>query len=123
MPGRALQGWRNRADEPWAMRFFFCFGYQSPTQRDGQEIHGWEDEDSCRIAIDARDPGEAEAWGCAIAESFVRRLFMPEPVSWKEMRFAHWVEPAPDVLDSGTLSVKMGEHPDYEAMVRSKMPR
>src|SRR4051812_43636174 len=72
------------------MVFVFRFGYESPQQAAANAAHGWDDESSQYVLIDAPDEAAALRWGREIAERFVRELGVG---SWKVRNFAHWAEP------------------------------
>lgn len=82
-------------------RFLFRFGYCTPKQQDGNEHHGWDDESSLAVFIEADSEVAALAWGSEIAEHYVKSLYLAEGRggdvrSWKEGNFAHWIEEVPD---------------------------
>lgn len=98
--------------------FLFAFGYETPTQHRNNEAHGWDDEDSHAVFIDAPDGDAAMAWGREIAESFVERLWSArgeKGYSWKAAGFAHWIETDPERITAarkyGCPRVAVGEHP------------
>lgn len=72
------------------MVFVFFFGYESPEQTAANAAHGWDDESSQYVAIEAPNEAAALAWGREVAERFVQELGAG---SWKAGGFAHWVEP------------------------------
>jgi hypothetical protein len=91
--------------------FVFQFGYETPLQLARNEEHGWDDESSQWLVIDAPDESAALSWGCEIAERFVRKL---SARSWRADRYAYWVEP----LDAcpwavGRPAVPVGHMPDF----------
>ena len=98
--------------------FLFAFGYETPSQHLNNKANGWDDEDSEAVFIDCPDPDAALAWGCEVAEVFVRRLWKaygePGP-SWKDGRFAYWIETSPEVIAraraSGISCLQVGDHP------------
>jgi len=73
--------------------YIFCF--QTPAQRNASLSPGEIEESSQGIFIEAESPEQALAWGREISETYVQRLYSPEPISWKTQGFAHWVESAP----------------------------
>jgi hypothetical protein len=75
------------------MVFVFRFGYETAQQVAANALHGWDDEDSNYIVIDATDEAEALEWGREIAEEYVNSL---GGGSWKAGNFAHWVESLSD---------------------------
>lgn len=108
-------------------RYLFRFGYCTPAQWLGNEAHGWDDESSSAFFVIADSPEAALAWGTEVAEAFAHHLFRaaawagPIP-SWKEARFAHWIEESPervfsfDVLEHLPV-VRAGELPDFNVLV------
>ena len=70
--------------------FVFRFGYESPQQVVANARHGWDDESSQWVVIDASDEAAALAWGREVAERFVQEL---RGGSWRAGNFAHWIEP------------------------------
>jgi hypothetical protein len=82
-------------------RYLFRFGYCTPSQWAANEAHGWEDESSSAFLVEADSPEAALAWGAEVAEAFVQALFAADgravgALSWKEARFAHWLEDSPE---------------------------
>lgn len=71
-------------------KFVFQFGYETPEQEAANALHGWDDEDSQWVIIDAADEESALRWGCEIAERFVDQM---GGSSWRADKFAHWVDP------------------------------
>ena len=54
--------------------FVFRFGYETSQVTAANEEHGWDDEFSEFVVIDAPDEEMASAWGCEVAERFVQTL-------------------------------------------------
>lgn len=52
----------------------FRFGYESPVERSDNEWDGTDFESSQWGVIDASDEAAALAWGCDVAEQFVRQM-------------------------------------------------
>jgi hypothetical protein len=92
--------------------YLYRFGFESPRQFRNNLAHGWDDEDSQAFLIEAPDEAAALAWGQAISERFLRLLFRDESVSWRERRYAYWVE-APDDSWQDQPAVVVGEFPDF----------
>jgi hypothetical protein len=91
--------------------FVFRFGYESPEQSAANAAHGWDDESSQWVVIDAPDAAAALAWGREIAERFVQELGAG---SWITGTFAHWIEPlsaCPWAV--GREPVVCGQFPDF----------
>jgi hypothetical protein len=82
------------------MRYLYVFGYCTPTQWANNQNNGWDDEDSYACFIDAESEADALSWGQELSERFVGRLFKkanwesPIP-SWREARYANWLERDP----------------------------
>jgi hypothetical protein len=92
------------------MVFVFQFGFETPQQAAANDRHGWDDESSEYFVIDAPDKQSALAWGCELAEGFVREL---GGTSWHAGSFANWVESISDCPSAVTTKpVKAGERPD-----------
>jgi hypothetical protein len=95
--------------------FVFQFGYETPQQSAANADHGWDDESSQWVVIDAPDEAAALAWGREIAERFVRER---GGESWRGGNFAHWVEPlsaCPWAV--GRPAVAVGQFPDFAGWV------
>jgi hypothetical protein len=75
------------------MVFVFRFGYETPQHAAANTRHGWDDEDSQYVLIDAPDEASALNWGRDVAERFVREM---GGGSWRAGKFAHWIEPLSD---------------------------
>jgi hypothetical protein len=43
--------------------FLYVFGYWTPEQRRQNELHGWDDEDSAALLVDAETEAQALEWG------------------------------------------------------------
>lgn len=107
-------------------RYLFRFGYCTPSQWAANEAHGGEDESSSAFFVEADSPEAALAWGAEVAEAFVQSLFSSSgwtagAPSWKEARFAHWLEESPeDAFPPEQLRtlpvVKAGELPDLRRL-------
>ena len=91
--------------------FLYSFGYETPLQNVNNAQHGWDDEDSRAVLIDAEDEQAAQAWGKEIAEYFVKLLYPDDRVSWKKLGYADWVE-TPGHLAKAAPHVRVGEFPD-----------
>lgn len=107
--------------------FLYRFGYCTPDQWAGQEAHGWDDETSGAFFVVAETEDSALAWGQEVSEALVHHLFqrahwLGDVPSWKEARFASWIEQAPAVeFRDGELqelpTVYFGELPDLRTWV------
>jgi hypothetical protein len=95
------------------MVFVFRFGYETPRQTIANAKHGWDDEDSNYVVIDAPNETEAIEWGRELAERFVHSL---SGDSWKTGNFAHWVELLSECpWAAGRAVMRIGQFPpaDY----------
>jgi hypothetical protein len=106
--------------------YLFIFGFESPDERAANEANGTDFESSAAVRILAEDEQQALAWGQEIADQFVRGLFLPQEVSWKNERFSGWIEGTPDeglqhVWEDIPL-VKVGEHPPSDILVPNVRP-
>jgi hypothetical protein len=93
--------------------FLYRFGYEFPEQMRQNDLHGWDDEDSQGVLIDAENEDAALAWGQEISERFVKLLFADDRISWRQYNFANWVEP-PELTWPGQQRVAVGEYPDFK---------
>jgi hypothetical protein len=91
--------------------FLFRFGYESPSQMDANAAHGWDDESSQWLMIDAASEDDALKWGCEVAERFISQTC---GVSWKASGFAHCVELLTEGKEATTAQrVTVGQYPDF----------
>ena len=94
--------------------FLYIFGYESPRQRRNNSAHGWDDEDSHGVVIDALDADAALAWGDRIAQRYVALLHNAPEVEWTVEGYASFIEkdwnkcPLMDCPH-----VKLGEYPGF----------
>jgi hypothetical protein len=72
------------------MHFVFRFGYETQKQSASNTRHGWDDESSEWVVIDALDEATAMAWGCEIAKQFVKDVIGG---NWQIGDFDFWLEP------------------------------
>lgn len=92
--------------------FLYCFGFESPRQSRDNAAHGWDDEDSQAVLINAEDEASALLWGTEISEQFVKLLFRDERISWRDQQFAHWIgAAAQQCVDQQEVSI--GVFPDF----------
>jgi len=96
--------------------FLYRFGYETPEQAKANAAHGWDDECSEAVFIEADSPSQALEWGREISERFVRRLYGDSSISWLRSDFAHWIEEHPEAEftadNLATLPhVRYGQHP------------
>lgn len=99
-------------------RHLYRFGFCTPSHLKGNQEHGWDDEDSACVFIEASTADQALGWGIKISEAFVQWLFKDAAVSWTAMGFARWIEEdLTNALKQTDLanvqSVALGEFPDF----------
>jgi hypothetical protein len=106
-------------------RHLFIFGFETPSQRANNARHGWDDEDSIALFIEAASADEALAWGHAVAHAYVAWRYAREGVSsegaWSAEDHATWIETDPSARFSdeqlrGVKSIQVGQIPDFERM-------
>jgi hypothetical protein len=105
--------------EDMSEEYLYCFGYESPTERETNARAGTDFESSAAIRIEAESEEQALEWGMEISERFVKALFGEENVSWRAERFAAFIENDPDVLDRWRESlpkVTVGEYPNFDTL-------
>lgn len=91
--------------------FVFHFGYESPSQMVSNAAHGWDDESTQWLVIDATSEEEALNWGCEVAERFVSQT---SGVAWKASGFAYWVRLLIDCEGATAAQrVTVGQFPDF----------
>jgi hypothetical protein len=81
-------------------QYLYMFGYCTPTQWFNNEAHGWDDEDSAAVFIEAPTEHDALLAGRIVSERSVRRMFQRHRwfdggPSWSASAFAHWIEHKP----------------------------
>ncbi len=97
--------------------FRYIFGFESPRQFHNNNQHGWDDEDSKALLIDADDEATALAWGQEISERFIQLLYRDESLSWRQASYANWTEAPADPWPD-EQRVKAGEFPDFAPWLR-----
>ncbi len=97
--------------------FLYKFGFESPRQFRNNAAHGWDDEDSQGVLIDAPDEAAALAWGQEVSERFIKLLFKDEGVSWQQLRYANWIEPKVETWPE-QQRVAVGTLPDFSSWLR-----
>ena len=95
----------------------YGFGFESPRQFHNNAVHGWDDEDSQGVLIEAEDEAEALAWGQEISERFIKLLFSDESMSWKQHGYANGIEPMTESWP-GRQTVAAGSFPDFSAWLQ-----
>lgn len=113
-------------------KYLFRFGYCTPAQWSANDAHGWDDESSSSIFVEADSPETALAWGESVAEHFVQELFVAagraeNMPGWRASRFASWIEDLPrksfssDQLEKIPV-VRVGEFPDFVVLAGNEFP-
>jgi hypothetical protein len=97
--------------------YLYRFGFESPRQLRNNDSHGWDDEDSQGILIEADNEASALAWGQEISERFFQHLFKNESVSWRQLGYANWIEPPGEAWDD-QQRVAVGTLPDFTSWLR-----
>lgn len=95
------------------------FGFEIPEQAKANAAHGWDDEDSEAVFIEAESADHALDWGRQISEQFIRQLYRCDDASWWRSSFAHWIAERPEEqFTPEALStiphVRHGEHPTFQ---------
>jgi len=107
-------------------KYLYIFGYQTPEQMGLAAEDRNAEESSEAIFIEAESAEQALAWGREISEKYVRQLFGNQPVDWKSMNFAHWVESEPlkeypvSILEKLNV-VACGDYPDFKLFERQHL--
>ncbi len=113
-------------------KYLFVFGYETPPQKRNNATHGWDDEDSMAVFIEAPSEQQALERGHLIAKNFVGALFdrdfstgLTQDTNWDENAFAVWIDnDYAKNYSSEQLraipTVEYGEYPDIAAMITSK---
>jgi hypothetical protein len=99
--------------------FLYVFGYETPEQAKANPAHGWDDEDSEAVFIEAESAAVALDWGRQISEHFIRQLYHCDDASWWRTSFAHWIVEQPELeFTAEALAtiphVRCGEHPPFK---------
>lgn len=96
--------------------FLYIFGYETPRQRRNNAAHGWHDEDSRGVLIDASDAGAALCWGDHIAEKYVSQLHGLPELDWGIEGYASFIEnDRAQLMAHHWPRVKVGQYPDLDA--------
>ncbi|HET6371798.1 MAG TPA: hypothetical protein VFG76_00685 [Candidatus Polarisedimenticolia bacterium] len=103
------------------MRFSYGFGFETPSQRRRNAAHGWDEEDSAAVLIEAATADEARAWGRRIAEAFLKWLYADSAVSWADGRYADWVD-EPAETERSLQTVSVGTLPDLSVISAHRNP-
>jgi len=100
--------------------YLYIFGYEDPSERKSNSECGADFESSGQVRIIATDEEEALNWGRNISERFVKFIYGNDQMSWKDERFASWIEHDPDeyLLSKWEkiIVVKVGEYPDFSLL-------
>lgn len=106
--------------------FLYVFGYETPAQMKANAAHGWDDEDSAAVFIEAESADEALEWGRQVSERFLSELHGDAGISWNALGYAHWIEDDPTNRWSAEQlarvpRVRRGEFP-ASGRLRARMP-
>lgn len=99
--------------------YLYIFGYETPKQAKANAAHGWDDENSEAVFIEAESAEAALDWGRQISERFIRQIYGCEDAGWWRTSFAHGIaerpesEFSPDALSS-IPHVRCGEYPSFK---------
>jgi hypothetical protein len=105
------------------MLFLYGFGFETPAQHLRNLQHGWDDEDSAAVLIEAESANEAREWGRQIAEAFLKWLHEDAGVSWAAGRYADWVDENADAeRRNGLATVATGVMPDLSTISSHRAP-
>ncbi len=109
---------------PNEVEYLYCFGHETPNQIRNNKLFGWDDQDCQLVRIRAGSEDEAMAWGCEIAEQFMKRLFKDDEISWKKIKYGHGIESPSECLPAAVSRsplVSFGEMPDLDWMVKDAL--
>ena len=105
----------------WSVpEFLYIFGYETPRQRRNNAAHGWDDEDSHGVLIDAPDPDTALRWGDRIAQRYVAKLHGSPEVDWEAEGYASFIEDdRSQYVVHKWPRVGVSEYPDFEDWLKA----
>lgn len=103
------------------MRYLYIFGFETSAQTRLNTAHGWDDEDSQAVFIEAASPDEALSWGRTISEAFLKLLHDDTSVSWAQRNYAHWIDDHPATRFGAAAlaripTVAVGQYPDWRSL-------
>ena len=75
--------------------FLYVFGFETPAQSRANHAHGWDDEDSRAVFIEADSAELALEWGRRISERFIRDLYRTDGAGGWSGSYAHWIAEHP----------------------------
>ena len=94
-------------------QFLYIFGYETPRQRCNNTAHGWDDENSHGVLIEAPDAGAALRWGDRIAQRYVAQLHASPEVDRKVAGYASFIDDDRSRAAAHDWPrVRAGEYPD-----------
>ena len=102
--------------------YLFGFGYEGPLEMKCNDETGSDYESSVGVFIEADSETEALAWGCEIAERYMKHEHGGDPsISWRARGYAYWIESHPETSSwSHCLTffqrVTVGEFPVFARM-------
>ena len=76
--------------------FLFRFGYEDALEMKCNAGTGSDYESSNGVFIEADSEADALAWGCEIAEQFMKHEHGAPSISWRALGYAHWIETDPE---------------------------
>lgn len=97
--------------------YLYRFGFESPRQFRNNAAHGWDDEDSQGVLIDAPDEAAAFAWGQEVSERFIQLMFKDDGMSWQKLGYASWIEPLVETWPD-LQRVAIGALPNFSSWLR-----
>ena len=101
-------------------QFLYIFGYETPRQRRNNDAHGWDDENSHGVVIEAPDSAAAIRWGEQISQRYVARLHGRPEVDWGAEGYASFIEDdASRLVAQEWPRIKVGEFPDFTDWLRA----
>jgi hypothetical protein len=95
--------------------FLYIFGYETPRERRNNAAHGWDDEDSHGVLIEAPDADSALNWGDQIAQRYVAMLHGLPEVDWQKEGYASFIkDDRSQYVAHDWPRVSVGEYPDLQ---------
>lgn len=99
----------------WSVpEFLYIFGYETSRQHRNNAAHGWDDEESHGVLIDAPDADAALRWGNRIAQRYVAELHRLPEVDWEVEGYASFIEnDRSQFAVHDWPRVKLNQYPDF----------
>ena len=99
------------------IEYLYIFGYETPGEAESNRRMATDFESSAMIRILADSEDAALSWGHEISERFLKAIYHDDKISWKEQRFASWIEDKPEEYIRTRWAsipvVKVGEFPGF----------